>query len=92
MNVTGRSGLSSRGKKKKGKKKKGSRMGYRASSRSSRDSDGNNNLKPDYEAEEILSSKRKNPMELTNKSDLLKPVVEKKKTDNALNKTADDNL
>ena len=29
-------------------------------------------------------------MELTNKSELLKPVMEKKKTDNAQNKTDDD--
>lgn len=78
MNNTNKSSKS--GKKKKGKKK-GSRAGSRASSRSSNNSsDGNNKERPDYEAEEIIiNSKRKNNMELTNKSDLLKPVVEKKK-------------
>jgi hypothetical protein len=85
--------LSARGKKKKGKKKRLSRAGSK-SSRSSYDSDGNGgaHLKPDYEAEEIMSSKRKDPMQMTNKSDLLKPVKDKKKVDDALNKTADDNL
>ncbi len=50
-------------------------------------------MKPDYEAEEILSASRRSKFEVTNKSDLLKPVVEKKKnTDNAQNKTDDDNM
>ena len=83
------------GKKKKGKKK-GSRAGSRASSRSSNDSvDGNDFNKPDFEAEEIVSSTRKNPMELTNNSDLLKPVNPKKPmkstVDNALDATDDRN-
>ena len=65
--------LSVKGKKKK--KKKGSRAGSRASSRSSNDSgDDEKNLnKPDFEAE-VITSKRNRTMDLTNKSDLLKPV------------------
>jgi hypothetical protein len=91
LNQTSKSMLSARGKKKKGKKKRLSRAGSK-SSRSSYDSDGGAHLKPDYEAEEVISSRRKDPMQLTNKSDLLKPVKEKKKVDDALSKTGDDNL
>lgn len=50
-------------------------------------------MKPDFEAEEIVSQKRKNPMELTNKSDLLKPVKDdkKQKKSQLSSKTGDDN-
>lgn len=80
----------SKSKKKKGKKK-GGRSSSRASSRSLGDSDGDNNhLKPDYEAEEITSSRSKRRMELTNKSDQMK-VNEKKKTDEGIAKTEEYN-
>ena len=84
---TSRSSLSV-GKKKKGKKK-GRRASSRASSRSLGDSEGDNNhLKPDYEAEEITSSRSKRKMELTNKSEQMKPSSrEKKKTDEGVDKT-----
>ncbi len=94
LNNTAASGIN-KGNKKKGKKKKGRRASSRASSRSSNDSQGNGLAKPDYEAEEVVSTKRRQNMDMTNKSDLLKPVSSEGKKrkpidDEAYDKTADE--
>eukprot|EP00347_Sterkiella_histriomuscorum_P003593 403363692 len=78
--ISKNSRLSVKGKKKK-KGKKGSRAGSRQSSRSSgADSEDDRNLnRPDFEAE-VISSRKNKPMEMTNKSDLFKPVNSKKQS------------
>ena len=91
---TAKSSLSA-GKKKKGLKKKGSRLSN--SSKGSRNEDHTD--KPDFEAELVVAKRKNTQMEMTDRSNLFKPVSEtktkptkKKRQDHALNQTAEENF